>query len=139
MTTVAFDGKILATDSRGIGFYVHDNVKKLFEIDGVSYGFSGRHTEIAGVMEWLRSGGVNCDKPEIKEEIYGIEVSDKGVFYWEKNLVRIPFHTPCAIGSGAIIAMTAMLCGKTATEAVEVAKILDDGTGGDVKSIEIVI
>lgn len=135
MTTVAFDGKILAADSRGIGFYLHDDVNKLFEIDGISYGFSGRLTEIAVAMEWLRSGGANCDKPEIKEEIYGIEVSDKGVFYWEKNLVKIRYSTPCAVGSGAMIAMTAMLFGKTAIEAIEMAKILDEYTGGEVQSI----
>lgn len=137
MTTVAYDGTTLATDSRSVGYYVDDAVKKLFEVDGVFYGFAGGVTDIASVIQWLQNGGAD-GKPEIKEEdVFGIEVNGDDVFYWEKNLVKIPRATPCAVGSGAVVAMTAMLCGKNAVEAVEMAKILDQNTGGDVQSVNI--
>tara|TARA_R110000823_G_scaffold128457_2_gene256163 strand:- start:1046 stop:1201 length:156 start_codon:yes stop_codon:yes gene_type:complete len=44
---------------------------------------------------------------------------------------------PCAIGSGAAIAMAAMLCGKDAKGAIEIAKQLDENTGGKVRTAKI--
>lgn len=133
MTTVAFDGKMLASDSRVVGHYVIDDVKKLFEIGDTFYGFAGHELEGILFIDWLNHK--ECEPPKLEHDLYVLEVVGNKVFYWEKNLVRVPRSVPCAIGSGAMIAITAMHCGKTAIEAVKMAKSLDENTGGNIQSV----
>lgn len=58
--------------------------------------------------------------------------------YVGKDLLPYPAPTPCAAGSGAPFALTALSLGKTAREAVEIAIRMDCTSGGTIveKSLE---
>jgi len=141
MTTVAFDGDTLATDSRCVGDYIDDNVKKLFLVGETFYAVAGSLTEVLAFINWRESVHIDSEKtnekPNIQSDISVIEVVGGDVFFWEKNCVHVPCSVPIAIGSGASFAMAAMLCGKTAIEAVEIAKKLDENSGGEVQFVRV--
>ena len=65
-------------------------------------------------------------------------IYDDGVSeYYLTNLTDpTPINAPFAFGSGEDFAMAAMLCGKTAAEAIEVAEQLDLYTGGHITILQ---
>jgi hypothetical protein len=135
MTTIAFDGEILASDSRSTGNYIEDKTKKLFKQGNRYYGFCGRVTTAYLFLQW--SNDRTKEKPRLEDDFEVIEIEKGKPYYYDKNLVKTPSSIPCSIGSGCHLAMAAILCGKNAKEAVEIAKKLDENTGGKVQSIKV--
>jgi hypothetical protein len=138
MTTLAWDGVTLATDSllssSNINFGVVSKIVKLE--DGRYLASAGDYSLIPDIVIWLNGG----DKPEIiPDTVYmGVLITpDKQVFEISKELKIFPCCTPWAGGSGEVIALTAMLCGKTAEEAVKLACKLDLYSGLPVKKVTI--
>lgn len=147
MTTIAFDGKMIAADMlHEDNFGLIDHASKLhFGKDFVAGGAGMQHH----VLGWWR---------KVKDMTFD-EVVDFGHPDYEKNendpaimLVRIGsdvafkhaggFFVPVgrrfhAIGSGRDFALAAMLLGKSAKEAVMIAAEFDNGTGGGVESMEV--
>jgi hypothetical protein len=125
MTTIAFDGKTLATDSlvssSGIVFGLVNKIHKLK--DGRHVAFCGDFAPTPELIAWLNGG----DKPELgdNESVGGIVVGPLGAFEISASLRLFPACIPWAGGSGEVIAMTAMRCGKTAAQAVEIACTTD--------------
>lgn len=132
MTTIAFDGKILASDSRAIGNYIKDDYKKIFKINNKCYGITGNYSSSLLFIEWIKNGG---DKPKLDENngVFEIELMSQKAFYYGEYLIKVPQSIPCALGSGSVAAMAAMLSGKNACEAIEIAKLLDIYTGGKIQ------
>ena len=138
MTTLAFDGKILAADTLvtadGMAF---GHAKKIFKLkDGRYFAFCGSFALELAIIEWLNGGEV----PSIldQEGLGGIVIDKDGKAYEFNRSFRLyPACIPWAGGSGEQIAMTAMKCGKTAVQAVKVACSLDIHSREPINSVRI--
>lgn len=151
MTTIAFDGKTLASDSQATsgGMVVSTREQKLFIggdwlINGqkvLAFGLAGD----CGVEHELFNV-LSCDLDFMSEFSAHISFSalavtgnDESYFLWkDKDSTRVVIsrnYGHAAIGSGSTIAITAMHLGKTAAEAVKVATELDTLSGGSVNKV----
>jgi len=126
MTTIAWDGKILAADRLGqIGDWKFDDGPKIHRLSG------GRHFAAAGqcaigerVRQWADTGR---DKPVLKEgdAFSGILVtSDGDAYLLEYALLPMRIQPLFAIGRGAQFALGAMAAGADAVQAIEIANRL---------------
>lgn len=146
MTTVAYDGRFLAADGRStVGNMISGKaVKKIFPMTIIANG-----AEVQGVLAGAGSfQTVNIVKshlerndlfeseliPEIEPGSFqGLLILETGEVYdLEDKLIPLPAEIPVAIGSGTDYAMTAMVVGKSAVAAVEVACELDVYSGGKI-------
>lgn len=137
MTTIAYDGNILAADSLVIGDYSSDDHNKIQRVGNNHYcACAGDYMAGVAFCIWLKDGG---EKPSFgKDDFEAIEIHpDKGLIYWDSYLVRAEAKYPIAIGSGSAHAITAMDIGKTAIEAVEYAILRDSSTGGKVNHVRV--
>lgn len=140
MTTIAYDGKTICTDSqvssRDVRF---GTTTKLWKLEsGALFAVAGDIALGYAVMLWLDQ---KAEKPTSTddEQVAGILIETDGSA-WEysgKAIRRFPACVPWATGSGEVIAMTAMRCGKTAREAVELACEMDANTSGPVQTAVI--
>lgn len=140
MTTIAFDGKTLCVDSQiTSGHLLFGAATKLWRLEsGALLAMSGDAGLCHEVMLWLDKKG---DKPSPgeNESACGIMVEADGST-WEcgsKPLRCFPACVPWAGGTGETIAMTAMRCGKTAQEAVELACEMDIYTSGPLQTVTV--
>lgn len=139
MTTIAYDGNLLCTDSQAnAGHILQQDNKKIFTFTDEKYvavalcGILGDSEEICN---WILGG----NKPEFK--------NDSGCFCVDKDGNVWRFHTEDlgsasitnkdANGSGSEYAIGAMLAGASAFQAVEIASRLDQNTGGSVQCYNI--
>lgn len=137
MTTVCFDGETLASDSRmhGDKEYYQDNCKKIFKVGASYIGIAGDVSEGLLFLRWRKD--MTKEKPELTDAFDALEIKDGIAYQWDKYLILLELGKTAAIGSGCQFAIAAMECGKTAKEAIEVAKKFDSGTGGKVKAVKI--
>lgn len=150
MTTVAYDGRFLAADGRStIGNLISGKaVKKIFpltiiangaEVQGVLAG-AGSFQTLTIVKNHLERNDLFESEliPELIPELdpgsfQGLLVLETGEVYdLEDKLVPLPAEIPVAVGSGTNYAMAAMVVGKSAVAAVEVACELDVYSGGKI-------
>lgn len=153
MTTIAFDGNTLASDSQSSAgnLVISMREKKIFTGDGWSVngkpviavacaGDCGIEEELFNVMT-VGLDFMTDFSPHIDFTALLVTGKDESYVIWkEKDSTRAPImfqRGPIAIGSGDVIATTAMHLGKTAVEAVQVAIELDKSTGGTVDSVVI--
>lgn len=140
MTTIAFDGKTLAADTQATGQYLLQRpARKVRSHGAVAWAVAGYEANIETFSDWIKNG-----RPEQKPQLAGADdfcalVIEEGhcVSYQTGGLVRLKAGTPAAIGSGAEIAMGAMMAGADARQAVRIAIKLDPYTGGRVDAIDI--
>lgn len=137
MTTIAWDGMTLAADRcRVNGRGTRQQIRKLYELEEWVFGLCGDVSDFATVRHWLAGGAKWDERPELNEPqdpstALVVRKLDGALFLLQGKracLVELPLG-PCAIGSGAPYALTAMRLGKGASEAVEIASQFDDGTG----------
>jgi len=139
LTTLVYDGKTLATDScvssNGLKF---GSINKIIKLDdGRHFTGAGTISLLYAVASWLNG---KTDMPEIDEDdqFVGIIVAKDGSASEVTNGLRIhPTCIPWTGGSGEHIAMTAIICGKDAVGAVEVACKLDCLSSGPINSVNI--
>jgi len=140
MTTIAWDGKTLAVDSRATsdGYVMTDKCKKLYTGVGqyVAAAMCGDEAEAVDMMDWLRTGG---KAPECKEGVIIVAVMEDGTAHKFTGGIETPIkvQVPYADGSGWIVALASMDAGLNAVEAVKAARKRDIYTGGPVKSFKI--
>lgn len=150
MTTIAFDGRYVAADGRCTNgnMIVGKAHRKLWLIKAIVRGKeeevvlagAGAFEDLTVIKNWLEQGGdffsqdPEATVPEIKpESVEGFIVTQSGeVFSWESGLVALEQEVPAMGGSGGIFAVSAMLCGKSAPDAIKVAMELDIATGGKI-------
>lgn len=161
MTTVAFDGKKLVSDSLGtVGTRRRQgSAKKIYVApEGVEWTLLGRKVLAfgfggnGGAAPWIEQAlthGVKVEQPITAKDLsfQVIAVTDTGeAFHWvvvrspkgnEDQHSIVPITGPIAVGSGATIAETAMLLGKGAKGAVKAAMRLDVHTGGDLQVYKV--
>lgn len=142
-TTIAWSGTQIAADSQSTGGHTRYNSagsKILYS--------KTRHATIAAAGDVAATAPIkkffmHTDKPlseykipeTVKQDSFQIVIiyDDGTAETYLGNLHEpTPISAPFAMGSGEDFAMAAMLCGKTAVEAIEIAKQLDVYTGGKV-------
>lgn len=142
MTTIAFDGSTMACDTLATGPYNLEYLEKIVKTedeDGnpILMGFAGRLDHCIMLRDWVIEG-MDKEKFPVVDEVEIIMATKDGCFLMLDSPVLIPLiGYPHAIGSGANMAMGAMLSGKSAVEAVEMAIKYDPGTGMKVVSFDL--
>lgn len=151
MTTIAFDGRFLASDGRATagGMITNKNTQKIFpikmsanglEVNGLLAG-AGSFEAICLIKKHLETYDLFDAElipelgPEYADALVILETGE--VYTLERKLVPMTQEVPCSIGSGSPYAMAAMIAGKSAPAAVEVAKELDCYSGGLVRVFDV--
>jgi len=141
MTTIAFDGKLLAADTLIIeGSVIIGYQPKVFKVKGGYIGGVGRADDISAYVEWVRGGF--GEKPELTEgeDFIGMFITNGGqVFeYGEKlNGFALP-PGMYAWGSGGLMALAAMRLGISAPDAIQFAIDNTIDSGGTIDVFEVV-
>jgi ATP-dependent protease HslVU (ClpYQ) peptidase subunit len=133
VTTIAWDGKVLAADAQTSIF--KGSTPKIHRLkDGSVFGSCGQMQDMQAVIVWLNEGG---DKPKVSDGFHAIHVKEGRLFVLEDKLIPVQYEREFfAVGSGRDYAMAAMHLGKSAPAAVAIAAIFDVDTGGEVLVIE---
>lgn len=138
MTTIAFDGKLLAADTQitGNDCFVAGYGNKIHKLSDGSYiAFAGSMNAMPAIIDYFETG----KEPENKDvQFECLHIDSTGIAHDYYNNMQKGFAViPWVGGSGAQIALSALHCGKNAYQAVELACKLDIRTGGDIQSVEI--
>ena len=138
MTTIAWDGKTLASDSlETVAHAIYSyNCQKLHKLKNGIAGISGELGQIQEIIKYLngelKRADINVD------DVWGIVVTNEGAFTIDTSLELVLCNDSCAaVGSGWKFAKSAMDLGLSAKEAVEHAIKYDIYSGGDVKTMDI--
>lgn len=147
MTSIAWDGKTLAVDSRITqeSFITSDKAEKLHLLEGVTYNgdellcvaLGGDSADADAYLEYLKSDKFPC---EVKHYVSGIIIGQKYAYIVDgskSHLIRLPKDELLGEGSGGMIVLSAMKLGLSAVEAVQHAMLLDAATGGEVRSVTL--
>ena len=114
MTTIATDGRTVASDSRisAGGNTLGDKARKIIRSGREIIGCAGEGDSCEAYLKWMR--GIIEDEPEMNWDGFSaIHVSKGGVYYvCGRNLSRHKVRVPFAIGSGKEFAIGAMLLGQ---------------------------
>ena len=137
MTTIAWDGAVLAGDTLACGRMFDRKVEKVFTIQpNVYFAGSGNWEDCIAVADWLKD--TKKTKPPLEENFAGILIDDGVAYRLEyrlmKDRIKEKHHS---VGSGASFAITAMYLGQGAVEAIHTAAIFDCNTSFDVTYINV--
>lgn len=132
MTTIAWDGKILAVDSQTTDGDCKAYENKLWKYNGGWFTVTGKWIDYPGYLRIL-------NKEDSKITKKSLCVFTKGSALYEQfgNSYPMKISGKSAWGSGAVAARVAMSLGKTAIEAIKVASKFDINTGGRVRSVTV--
>jgi len=129
VTTVAFDGKVMAAD-RFWAAVPGTGGDKTAEIGPLIMGFCGdcQHMRKAfnAVAAAIFGDDVEYDMEDSEVLAYNVDTGE--LTHWCGNLSYIVIDAPTAIGSGAAYAVGAMAAGFSAMEAIGVAAKYDANT-----------
>lgn len=140
MTTIAYDGRYIAIDSRITGprgYIASDSFDKTFDhINWVIFWCGVVHTKNTFINAFIYS-----KEYELTEEngLYCFDKITGKVFevWWEDKKFKMnELIDYDATGSGGDHAITAMDCGKSAVDAVRMAIKRDSHTGGEIKCFD---
>lgn len=153
MSVIAYDGKTIAADRMATYNEFQLQAEKLFKVaPHIILGFVGEHGQGQKLISWFKNGAKPEDFPTPEEHatatLIVLTKHTKGatdpngkpicMFYPGANNIPLEIkNTPMAWGSGAGIALGAMLAGKTATRAVELANTMADGCGMGVTTMKL--
>lgn len=128
MTTIAWDGKVLAGDTKADGPSFYRTVTKVWQIgQGKYFGACGLREECLAVMEYL-SGKVKKE-PEVSDTFSGILIENGKAYRIEQLLIKDEIKEKHhAVGSGAQGAMVMMYMGYGAVQAIETISMFDTYT-----------
>jgi hypothetical protein len=131
MTTIVANPEGMASDTRVTGGPMF-NTTKMRRIGDSLYGGAGDLSQILKMFLWFE----NPDQAPVWKappEFTILQVSPRGIFVWESEMIAIPIDTPFyAIGSGSEYAMGALAYGANLDKAIEIASMFDPGTSGSV-------
>lgn len=142
MTVIAWDGKTLAADKRmsfGNSFVTTTKISRA--TGGLIYGYAGDSALGREMGKWVRDGRNPETFPtEARTKPGGlIVISPTGAInYYTSSPVAMLIEEPYfTIGSGADYATAALYLGKTASEAVAIASVLDPNCGNGIDTLEL--
>lgn len=139
MTTIAYKNGIIAYDSRvTIGSVItNPNAEKRITVQGVNFFMSGVKADIPRLIDAyfgkVPTSPVDCSALVVHDGKLTRIACDKDGLWTE----LYDLDNPCAIGSGAFFALTAMDMGASAFEAVGMAALRDTNTGGTVRTYQL--
>lgn len=137
MTTLAYRAGVLAADSlcRVGDWNAPYSIEKLFRMkDGSVCGVCGNYTEAIAFINWL-----NAKKADSRPSLTGatvVQMTADGVVVHESEGCYPVKGEFGAWGSGLPVALGALHMRATAEEAVRVAALVDEGTGGAIVSMK---
>lgn len=129
MTTVAWDGQVLAADTLASGGAFNRHIEKVHCIKpGIYFAGAGDAQDALAVADWLSNP--KKEKPELEDNFVGILVESGKCYRLESKLIKMPVKEKHhSVGSGASFAIVAMYLGQGAIEAIQTASIFDERTG----------
>jgi len=131
MTTVAWDGKIIAADSQT----VEDNLRglhhetKILKHEGNIYAFAGTVVTCYEVIEWLKKGGKKSKAPDVVDSFSVMHFKDGKCWLYCESTTPHQVLPPYTMGTGKELALGAILAGSNARKAVEIACDVDINSG----------
>ena len=146
MTTIAYKDRIIACDTKmcNDGEYQH-GIKKIGRSKKYLFGYSGVLGGLIPTFEWLLQFETKCDNAtglyryaeklmvEGDDAHFMLIDRDQKLFTMDGDGYTNPIPRGFdAIGSGGAYALGAMIAGKGATAAVDVASSVDAYTGGEI-------
>lgn len=147
MTTVAFKDGVMAGDSRGNDVNIGNIIiPKVFrkKIKGKTYlfGVAGYWEAALMFIEWYKTRDKELKERLMKltsESSFDVLIWDGArLMYGDEFMYLTELTEPYyALGSGAAYAITAMDCGKSARQAVQMAMKRDPHTAGRVVSMKL--
>lgn len=136
MTTVACDGRTMASDSQVSGDYTDRAARsKLARVAGAVIGAAGVCTDVVRFQVWYADPAQA--KPRLGKSFEALVARDGKLYYYDAELTAIELKPPAAIGSGNAFAMGAFYMNATAVQAVAAARKYDPFTGGRTVSIRL--
>jgi hypothetical protein len=129
----------MASDSRVSGGVAMCYCDKVFRIRNTLVGVCGDNAFTTKWLEWFRR-----DMPPVEElmdideerDFLAIELNAEGIWLYtntcEPDLLHEKFY---AIGSGSMAAMGALYAGKSAVDAIKIASLCDEHTGGKIREL----
>lgn len=139
MTTIATDGKTMASDSRATSgdVIVGRRVKKLWKLeDGTIIGGAGTQTQILKFVEWFQKDDDSPPPKKLNDLMVLVLYPDGKIDQFEGG-VFLPTEAPAAIGTGWISALTAMDMKATPAQAVKMAIKRDVYSGGPIQVLSL--
>lgn len=140
MTTIVYRNGVMASDSAvtDSGGMVGET-DKVFRVRGHLVGGCGSLGAVLAFVEWFRAGADPDKRPKMDDAFDTLVVTPEGVVNWyDCELIasefRAPFH---AIGSGHKIALGALHMGASARQAVKIACMVDNASGGKIKTLRL--
>lgn len=140
MTTIAFDGRVLAGDRQANWGGTPIPTRKVFKVrhprhGAWIWGCSGSAAESTAFDRWAKGLG---SPTALKGSVVLAVNEDGAIWTMDEQLVWVRLDTDCwAIGSGTDYALGAMKAGASAKEAVEIASALDVHTGLGVDCVRL--
>lgn len=137
MTTIAWDGSTLASDSQEQDDYIEQHAsRKLYRIKNTLVGLAGCSASGIQFVEWVKRGEMPDERPKFSGDFCALVIRPNGKAYeYGSSLTPMPAGRKTAIGSGRGPALGALLAGVSARDAVKIAIKLDPNSGGPVKSL----
>lgn len=135
MTTIAFDGRYMAADSRRTAQYYDDTAEKLIICPETPtsplriVSAAGSDSLVAQIFLWFQQGADPETAPKLDVITGGFIWEEDNFYYFDNNFYPTEDAIPAANGSGSDFAMGAMLQGATAMEAISISIDLDPHTG----------
>lgn len=138
MTTLAYRDGVFAADSRVVfgGWRAAYEVEKLYRLpDGTVCGLSGDYSAALKYAKWLADGS-GGDTPSLVDSTV-VQLLHDGSITIHEDGASFSINTLFeAWGSGSVAARAAMYAGASASRAVEIASLLDENTGGQVRTMK---
>lgn len=137
MTTIAWDGTVMAADRRiSSGTVTYSTTKIRRAADGRLIGATGDFGVCTQMLDWLENGGSRPSCQDSDRWASALEVMPDGTCWMHNRDSRWRVEDPfVAIGSGRDFAMAVMSLGHDAEKAVEVASRFDPGTGNGIDTL----
>ena len=139
MTTIAWDGTVLAGDRRiSSGTVTYSTTKIRRTQDGRLIGATGDYGVCAALLDWLERGGTRPSGQDSERWASAIEILPDGTCWMHNRDGRWRVEDEfVAIGSGRDYAMAVMALGRSACEGVGIAARFDPGTGNGVDTLPL--
>ena len=146
MTTIAVridkNGAEMASDSQMTRSHIMPtHCTKVVRIGDHLVGIAGCAAACMDFMRWYEKGAKRKKFPESCEDdesgCYALVLTGKKALLYQATATPIDAGKMAALGSGQDFAIAALLCGKSAADAVRIAAKLDPFTGGPVRTRRI--
>jgi len=135
MTTVVCTRSDIASDSQLTGEF-RASAKKIWKVKGGYVGVAGSYGACVRFVKYLK--GDLEDEPDMEEVDAMMLTNDGRILHFNQSLEPFEVNDEfSAIGSGAMAALAAMHMGATVDRAIEVASLVDVGSGGPVQHYRI--